>query len=210
MRPLLSRPIALPHAREGAMLTDLTIRQLQRYAGPASGVEEIARLGYLQWLGGLDAEQSYPAAAARACALARPFEGTAPAVRGVFATCCALRSPPRLRRSTCPCRHGAGGAARDSGAPGNDAAVSARAHRLPDRGETVETLYLLGEEDRIVGVTGYAGPARAGSGAKSRGVGAFTTADVPKIVGGGGAGAGPRADLLGGPFFFSGPRSPHR
>jgi hypothetical protein len=72
------------------MLTDLTIRQLQRYAGPASGTEEIARLGYLQWLGGLDADQSYPAAAARACALARPFEGSAPAV----AAFCAL-----LRRS---------------------------------------------------------------------------------------------------------------
>jgi hypothetical protein len=71
------------------MLTDLTIRQLQRYAGPASGVDEIARLGYLQWLGGLDADQSYPAAAARACALARPFEGTAPAVA---AFCSLLRA----------------------------------------------------------------------------------------------------------------------
>ncbi|WP_420858290.1 cobalamin-binding protein [Marivivens marinus] len=47
--------------------------------------------------------------------------------------------------------------------------------------ETVETLYLLGEEDRIVGVTGYAvRPARVRK-EKPR-VGAFTSADVPKIL----------------------------
>lgn len=62
------------------MLTDRTIRQLQRYAGPDEGAEDIARMGYLQWLGGLRGEESYPAAAARAVALARPFEGSAPAV----------------------------------------------------------------------------------------------------------------------------------
>ena len=48
--------------------------------------------------------------------------------------------------------------------------------------ETVETLYLLGEEARIVGVTGYAvRPARVRR-EKPR-VGAFTSADVPKIIG---------------------------
>lgn len=48
--------------------------------------------------------------------------------------------------------------------------------------ETVETLYLLGQEDRIVGVTGYAvRPARVRR-EKPR-VGAFTSADVPKILG---------------------------
>ena len=62
------------------MLTDLTIRQLQHYGGPDEGAVEIARLGYLQWLGGLRGSESYPAAAARACALARAFEGSAPAV----------------------------------------------------------------------------------------------------------------------------------
>jgi iron complex transport system substrate-binding protein len=47
--------------------------------------------------------------------------------------------------------------------------------------ETVETLYLLGEEDRIVGVTGYAvRPARVRR-EKPR-VGAFTSADLPKII----------------------------
>src|SRR6056297_4182259 len=46
--------------------------------------------------------------------------------------------------------------------------------------ETVETLYLLGEEDRIVGVTGYAvRPARVRR-EKPR-VSAFTSADLPKI-----------------------------
>ena len=47
--------------------------------------------------------------------------------------------------------------------------------------ETVETLYLLGEDARIVGVTGYAvRPARVRR-EKPR-VGAFTSADVPKIL----------------------------
>jgi iron complex transport system substrate-binding protein len=47
--------------------------------------------------------------------------------------------------------------------------------------ETVETLYLMGEDRRIVGVTGYAvRPARVRK-EKPR-VGAFTSADVPKIL----------------------------
>lgn len=47
--------------------------------------------------------------------------------------------------------------------------------------ETVETLYLLGQEDRIVGVTGYAvRPARVRR-EKPR-VGAFTSADLGKIL----------------------------
>ncbi len=47
--------------------------------------------------------------------------------------------------------------------------------------ETVETLYLLGEEARIVGVTGYAvRPSRVRR-EKPR-VGAFTSADVPRIL----------------------------
>ncbi len=47
--------------------------------------------------------------------------------------------------------------------------------------ETVETLYLLGAEDVIVGITGYAiRPARVRR-EKPR-VGAFTSADVPKIL----------------------------
>jgi len=47
--------------------------------------------------------------------------------------------------------------------------------------ETVETLYLLGEEKRIVGVSGYAvRPARVRK-EKPR-VAAFTSADIPKIL----------------------------
>ncbi len=47
--------------------------------------------------------------------------------------------------------------------------------------ETVETLYLLGQDHRIVGVTGYAvRPARVRR-EKPR-VGAFTSADIPKIL----------------------------
>src|SRR5258706_15302487 len=47
--------------------------------------------------------------------------------------------------------------------------------------ETVETLYLLGEQDRIVGVSGYAvRPARVRR-EKPR-VSAFISADIPKIL----------------------------
>jgi iron complex transport system substrate-binding protein len=48
--------------------------------------------------------------------------------------------------------------------------------------ETVETLYLLGQQDRIVGVTGYAVRPPEVRREKPR-VGAFTSADVPKILG---------------------------
>ena len=47
--------------------------------------------------------------------------------------------------------------------------------------ETIETLYLLGEEDRIAGVTGYAVRPPQVRREKPR-VGAFTSADIPKIL----------------------------
>ena len=47
--------------------------------------------------------------------------------------------------------------------------------------ETVETLYLLGQSERIVGVTGYAVRPAQVRREKPR-VGAFTSADVPKIL----------------------------
>src|SRR4030095_16133694 len=47
--------------------------------------------------------------------------------------------------------------------------------------ETVETLYLLGEEDRIVGVSGYAVRPPQGRREKPR-VSAFISADIPKIL----------------------------
>src|SRR6266851_8221870 len=47
--------------------------------------------------------------------------------------------------------------------------------------ETVETLYLLGEEDRIVGVSGYAVRPPRVRREKPR-VSAFISADVPKIL----------------------------
>ena len=47
--------------------------------------------------------------------------------------------------------------------------------------ETVETLYLLGEQDRIVGVSGYAVRPRQVRREKPR-VSAFTSADIPKIL----------------------------
>src|SRR4051794_25917002 len=47
--------------------------------------------------------------------------------------------------------------------------------------ETVETLYLLGEDHRIVGVSGYAVRPPRGRREKPR-VSAFISADVPKIL----------------------------
>jgi len=47
--------------------------------------------------------------------------------------------------------------------------------------ETVETLYLLGEEGRIVGVTGYATRPQRVRREKPR-ISAFTSADIPKIL----------------------------
>lgn len=47
--------------------------------------------------------------------------------------------------------------------------------------ETAETLYLLGEEDRIVGVTGYAVRPERIRAEKPR-IAAFTSADIPKIL----------------------------
>lgn len=45
--------------------------------------------------------------------------------------------------------------------------------------ETVETLYLLGEQDRIVGISGYCVRPPEARRNKPR-VSAFTTADIPK------------------------------
>lgn len=47
--------------------------------------------------------------------------------------------------------------------------------------ETVETLYLLGQEDRIVGVSGYAVRPKRVRQEKPR-VSAFTSADIPKVL----------------------------
>lgn len=47
--------------------------------------------------------------------------------------------------------------------------------------ETVETLYLLGEQDRIVGVSGYAVRPPRVRREKPR-VSAFISADIPKIL----------------------------
>lgn len=47
--------------------------------------------------------------------------------------------------------------------------------------ETVETLYLLGDEDRIVGVSGYAVRPPRVRREKPR-VSAFVSADIPKIL----------------------------
>src|ERR1700676_4686934 len=47
--------------------------------------------------------------------------------------------------------------------------------------ETVETLYLLGEQERIVGISGYCVRPPQARREKPR-VSAFTSADLPKII----------------------------
>src|ERR1700743_2889919 len=47
--------------------------------------------------------------------------------------------------------------------------------------ETVETLYLLGEQDRIVGISGYCVRPPEARRDKPR-ISAFTSADLPKIL----------------------------
>jgi len=64
--------------------------------------------------------------------------------------------------------------------------------RLPHR-ETVETLYLLGEQDRIVGVSGYAVRPAAGTAGKGRGYRRSFSADYSKNPG---AGAGSGSGVL--------------
>ncbi len=65
--------------------------------------------------------------------------------------------------------------------------VMASMHQFPPRRivclteETVETLYLLGEQDRIVGVSGYAVRPPQVRREKTR-VSAFISADIPKIL----------------------------
>jgi hypothetical protein len=58
--------------------------------------------------------------------------------------------------------------------------------------ETVETLYLLGEQDRIVGISGYCVRPPEARRDKPR-VSAFTSADIPKILG---SASSPRPQLL--------------
>ena len=71
-------------------------------------------------------------------------------------------------------------------APANSAYPRAMRHFPPRRivcltEETVETLYLLGEQDRIVGVSGYAVRPPQVRREKPR-VSAFISADIPKIL----------------------------
>src|SRR6202795_51350 len=90
----------------------------------------------------------------------------------------------RLRR-TRPCQ--AGEALAKSASPAMTSVVMASMRQFPPRRivclteETVETLYLLGEQDRIVGISGYCVRPPEARRDKPR-VSAFTSADIPKIL----------------------------
>ena len=65
------------------MILERTISQLDIGPLPDPQARELGRLGYLQWLGALPGEVSYPAEVRRALTAARPFALNSPAV-GVF------------------------------------------------------------------------------------------------------------------------------
>ncbi|MEM8554644.1 MAG: hypothetical protein AAGF71_07415 [Pseudomonadota bacterium] len=65
------------------MLLDRTIFQLDIGQVDPDQAEELGHLGYMQWLGALRGDQSYPEAAMRAYNRARRFRKNSPAV-GVF------------------------------------------------------------------------------------------------------------------------------
>ncbi len=62
------------------MLLNRTILQLDVGPIPQERARELAAMGYLQWLGGLPADASYPEAAHHALRVAGPFCETSPAV----------------------------------------------------------------------------------------------------------------------------------
>jgi hypothetical protein len=62
------------------MLLERTIAQLDIGDVPPHKASKMGQLGYLQWLGGLPDDASYPGEAARALSMARPFTASSPAV----------------------------------------------------------------------------------------------------------------------------------
>ncbi len=62
------------------MLLERTISQLDIGPLPPDRAAELGRLGYMQWLGALRPDASYPTEAQRAYAMAVPFARTSPAI----------------------------------------------------------------------------------------------------------------------------------
>ncbi|MEO0391229.1 MAG: hypothetical protein AAF218_09860 [Pseudomonadota bacterium] len=62
------------------MLLDHTIHQLDIGHVPPERADAMAQLGYMQWLGALRFNASYPAEAQRALSRARPFAPASPAI----------------------------------------------------------------------------------------------------------------------------------
>ncbi|MCC5985100.1 MAG: hypothetical protein JJU42_12110 [Rhodobacteraceae bacterium] len=93
------------------MLLERTIAQLNTGPMPRARALELARMGYMQWLGGLPGQADYRKAAMHAHAMAAPFRRGAPAI----AAFCDLlvestRMPPVPLDLSLPARRRRGGA----------------------------------------------------------------------------------------------------
>lgn len=93
------------------MLLERTIAQLNTGPLPRARALELARMGYMQWLGALPGHADYRAEAMRAYTMAAPFRRNAPAV----AAFCDLlvestRMPPVALDLSLPARRRRGGA----------------------------------------------------------------------------------------------------
>lgn len=98
------------------MLLERTISQLNVGHVSADQAEKLGHLGYIQWLGALDGNASYPQEAMRAYSLAHPFIRISPAVavfcRLLVQSTATPLAPLELRFPT-PSRRGGARARRD-------------------------------------------------------------------------------------------------
>ena len=100
-----------PMCAEGAMLLDRTISQLDVGPLPPDRAAELARLGYMQWLGALPGDGDYRREAMQAYTRAAPRARRSPAV-AVFCDLlvASTRMPPRPLPLAMPPRRRRGGA----------------------------------------------------------------------------------------------------
>jgi len=111
------RAVSLPklfahkNCAEGAMILERTLHMLQTQTDCDERVAELARMGFMQWLGGLKGRESFPCQATAALAVAEKFRRSDPAVEafcGLIEE--ALLMPPRPMSLALPQKRRRGGA----------------------------------------------------------------------------------------------------
>ena len=93
------------------MILERTLHMLQTQTDSKERVAELARMGFMQWLGSLDGRASFPLQAEYALAAAERFRRSDPAVE-VFCQliCEALQMPPKPLSLALPQKRRRGGA----------------------------------------------------------------------------------------------------